>query len=336
MMVGMPRLPTGSAPATTAPATDTPSTMARDWGMFGLLGLVWGSSFLWIKVALGNGGEPVFGVPMTGEGAAFSPLLLVTMRIVFGLIGLAVLMVLRGLRMPRDPGVLAASAAVGLFNTALPFTLITWGETQIPSGLAAILNGTVPLFTLVIAHFMLHDEPMTPLRFVGLIVGFLGVVVLVGRDTGGNLGSRWGQAAVVGAAVCYAASATFSRRYLRGQSPITQSFTTLSFAVCFMALGVAIFERPVAFPTHAVAWGAAVWLGLLGSCLAYLLYFSLINAWGATRASLVTYVFPVVGLILGITVLGEPTDWRLFQGTAMVVGGIVIVNARTIAAALIK
>jgi len=306
----------------------------REWAMFGLLGLVWGSSFLWIKVALGNGGAPLFGMPMTGEQAAFSPLLLVTMRIAFGLVGVSALMVVRGLAIPRDRRVLAASAAVGAFNTALPFTLITWGETQIPSGLAAILNGTVPLFTLVIAHFMLHDEPMTPMRLVGLVVGFLGVIMLVWRDAGGHLGSFWGQAAVVGAAICYASSAAFSRRYLRGQSPITQSFTTLLFAVGFMTLGVGLFERPVQFPTHPVVWGAALWLGLLGSCLAYLLYFSLINAWGATRASLVTYVFPVVGLLLGITVLGEPVDWRLFQGAAMVVGGIVIVNAQAIAAAL--
>lgn len=306
----------------------------REWGMFGLLGLVWGSSFLWIKIALGNGGEPVFGIPMTGDHAGFSPLLLVAVRIAFGLAGLAVLMWLRGLRLPSDPRVLGASAAVGLFNTALPFTLITWGETQIPSGLAAILNGTVPLFTLVIAHFMLHDEPMTPMRFVGLIVGFLGVVVLVGRNATGGSASVWGQLAVVAAAICYAGSAAFSRKYLRGQSPITQSFTTLLFAVGFMALGVWGFERPVAIPTHPIAWGAAVWLGLLGSCLAYLLYFSLINAWGATRASLVTYVFPVVGLLLGITVLGEAIDWRLLAGTTMVVGGIVIVNARAIATAI--
>ena len=221
-----------------------------------------------------------------------------------------VLMAVRGLPIPRDPRVLAASAAVGLFNTALPFTLITWGETQIPSGLAAILNGTVPLFTLVIAHFMLHDEPMTGARFVGLIVGFLGVVVLVGRDAGGGLGSVWGQAAVVGAAICYASSAAFSRRYLRGQSPITQSFTTLSFAVGFMALGVWLFERPVVFPTHPVVWGAAVWLGLHRIVPGLSAATSAPDQHAGARRGRhwsCVYVSQSSDWFFGITVLGEPT-----------------------------
>lgn len=313
---------------------------AREWGMFTLLGLIWGSSFLWIKVALGNNGDPVFGIAMPGAAGGFSPLLLVTMRVLFGVLGLAVLIIVRRLPLPRDPQLIARYALVGLVNTALPFALITWGETRIPSGLASILNGTVPLFTLVIAHFALHDEPMTPMRFVGLVVGFLGVVVLVGHEAGvgeaagGALGSGWGQAAVVAAALSYAAGAALSRRYLRGQSPLTLSFMTLTFAVLFMALAVLVVDRPMHWPTHPLVWGATLWLGLLGSCAAYLLYYSLINAWGATRASLVTYVFPVVGLVLGVIVLGERIDWRLLQGTAMVVGGILVVNAQPIVAAL--
>lgn len=306
---------------------------AREWGMFGLLGLIWGSSFLWIKVALGNNGEPVFGLAMAGAAGGFSPLVLVTMRVTFGVLGLAALMLWRGVGLPRDPRVIGMSALVGLINTALPFALITWGETRIPSGLASILNGTVPLFTLVIAHFLLHDEPMTLGRAIGLLVGFVGVVVLVGHEAGGS-SSRLGQLAVVSAAVCYAVGAAISRRYLRGLSPLTQAFTTLAFAALYMAIAAALFERPVTWPRHPLVWGAALWLGLLGSCGAYLLYYSLINAWGATRASLVTYIFPVVGLVLGVVVLGERVDWRLLQGTALVVGGILIVNARPLAAAL--
>ena len=155
----------------------------REWGMFLLLGLIWGSSFLWIKVALGNNGEPFLGIAMPASEPAFSPLLLVTMRLAFGLAGLAVLMVARGLTVPREPRVLAICAIVGLINTALPFALITWGETRIPSSLASILNGTVPLFAVVFAHFALHDERMTPARVAGLVIGFVGVVVLVGGET---------------------------------------------------------------------------------------------------------------------------------------------------------
>ena len=108
----------------------------------------------------------------------------------------------------------------------------------------------------------------------------------------------------------------------------------LLFAVALVGPAAVVLEWPLALPARPMAWVAAAWLGLLGSCTAYLLYFSLINAWGATRASLVTYVFPVVGLLLGILILDEPTDWRLLAGTALIVVGIVLVNARALRAAL--
>ncbi len=302
--------------------------------MFALLGLIWGSSFLWIKVGLGNGGAPVFGLPMP-DGAGFPPLLLVTMRLTIGALGLVALMVARRQSFPREPRVLAASALVGLLNTALPFALITWGETRIPSGLASILNGTVPLFAIVIAHFVLADEPFTLVRLAGLVAGFVGVVVIVGGGIAGP-GGVWGALAVLAAALSYAVAAAYSRRVLRGQAPLVQSSTTVSFAAIFLAVAVLIWERPVHWASAPVAWVAVIWLGLLGSCVAYLLYFSLINAWGATRATVVTYVFPVVGLLLGIGVLGEPLDWRLVVGTVLIVGGIVVVNGASLRKALVK
>ncbi len=296
---------------------------AREWSMFVLLGLIWGSSFLWIKVALGGDGS-----------AGFSPLLLVTFRLAFGIAGLLTLLAVQGLHLPRDGRTLRACAVVGLFNTALPFVLITWGETRIPSSIASILNGTVPLFTLVIAHFALHDEPLTLSRVAGLVAGFGGVVVLVGRGLGTGAGSLAGQVAVVAAAVSYAGAATYTRRVLRGMSPLLQASTTMLCALAVVAPVTLMLEWPLVLPARPMAWVAAAWLGLLGSCTAYLLYFSLLNAWGATRASLVTYVFPVVGLLLGILILDEPIDWRLLAGTALIVAGIVIVNARALRAAL--
>lgn len=299
--------------------------------MFAALGLIWGSSFLWIKVALGNDGQPLFGIAIPAD-QAFAPVLLVTMRVFLGLAGLAILMVVRQLPFPTDRRVLRDCAVVGLLNTALPFVLITWGETRIPSSLASILNGTVPLFAIVIAHFALHDEPMTAGRLFGLIVGFAGVVVLVGFDSGATSGSAWGEAAVAAAAVSYAGAATYSRRFLRGISPLVQSFTTMFFAGAYLTVAVLAFERPLVWPTHPLIWTATAWLGLLGSCFAYIMYFDLLNAWGVTRAAVVSYVFPIVGLLLGILVLGEPAEWRLFAGTALVAGGIAILNARSLLA----
>jgi drug/metabolite transporter (DMT)-like permease len=286
----------------------------KEWGAFALLGLIWGSSFLWIKIAVAETG----------------PFLLVTIRLLFGLAGLLVVMALRQQAWPRDRRVLLAFIFMGLFNTALPFTLITWGETLIDSSLASILNGTVPLFTIVIAHFWLQDEKITVPRLAGLAVGFLGIVLLVSRDLGPDAlrGNVWGQLAVIAAAISYAAAITFSRRHLRGQPPVLQSTMVLLFASGMMAIATPVVERPINLPDTGLAWFAIAWLGLLGSCAAYLLFFYLINAWGPTRASLVTYVFPVIGLLLGIVFLNEAADWHLLAGSALIVAGIVVVNLR--------
>ena len=292
----------------------------KEWGAFTLLGLIWGSSFLWIKIAVSEIG----------------PFTLVAFRLLFGLAGLLVIMRLQKQSFPRDRRVLLAYLFLGVFNTAIPFTLISWGETRIDSGLASILNGTVPLFTIVIAHFWLQDEKITLPRIAGLLVGFVGVVVLVSRDIGpqGLVGNLWGQVAVIGGSVCYAVAITFSRKHLRNQPPVLQSTMILLVADALLWLTVPIVRRVapgIESPLHVIpvlplTWFAIAWLGLLGSCLAYLLFFYLINSWGPTRASLVTYVFPVIGLVLGIIFLKEVVDWQLVVGPLLVVAGIVVVN----------
>lgn len=283
----------------------------KEWGAFALLGLVWGSSFLWIKVAV----------------MEIGPFTLVAYRLLFGLLGLLAIMRWQKQSIPRDNRVLLAFLFMGAVNTAIPFTLISWGETKIDSGLASILNSTAPLFTIVIAHFWLHDEKITLPRIAGLIIGFIGVVVLVSRDLGpdGLSNGILGQAAVIAAAVCYATATTFSRRHLRGQLPVVQS-TMMLLAGDVLMWTVTPFVETKLIPTLPMTWLAIVWLGLLGSCLAYLLFFYLINVWGPTRASLVSYIFPVIGLILGMLFLGEVADWRLLIGLLLVVSGIAVVN----------
>ena len=303
----------------------------KEWGLFALLAFVWGTSFLWIKV--GQGGDlPTLGLFHPAGAATFQPFLLVTFRLLFGLVGMLAVLALQRRAFPRDRATLLKFLFMGAFNTAVPFVLITWGETLIDSALAAILNGTVPLFTIVIAHFWLEDEKITLGRLAGLLIGFIGVVVLVSRDfdPGGLAGNIWGQVAVIAAAISYAVAVTFSRRYLRGQSPVIQTFMVLLFADALMWAATPVAESPIVWPTSPLAWFAVAWLGLLGSCVAYLLFFSLINAWGPTRATMVTYTFPVVGLFLGLLLLNEQADWRLFIGSLLVVSGILVVNFRTL------
>jgi drug/metabolite transporter (DMT)-like permease len=291
----------------------------KEWTAFALLGLIWGSSFLWIKIAVAETG----------------PFMLVALRLLFGALGLVAVMLAQRTRLPRDRRTLLLYAFMGVFNTALPFVLITWGEQHIDSSLASILNGTVPLFTIIIAHFWLTDEKITAARLAGLALGFAGIVVLVSRDlapealTGVLSGpGLWGQAAVLAAAISYAVAITFSRRNLRNQPPVLQAGMVLLIADSLLWLVTPAVERPLNFPDTGLAWFAILWLGLLGSCAAYLLFFYLINAWGPTRASLVTYVFPVIGLVLGIVFLREPADWRLLVGSLFIVGGIGVVNLK--------
>jgi len=189
----------------------------KEWGAFGLLGLIWGSSFLWIKIAV----------------AEVGPFTLVALRLFFGLLGLSVIVLLRRQLIPRERKILLAFLFLAVFSTALPFVLISWSETQIDSAMAAILNGTVPLFTIVIAHFWLQDEKITAQRLAGLIVGFIGVMVLVTRDLDPNfqlLGTMAGQLAMLAAAASYAFAATFTRRNLHDQPPLLQAFMVVLLA----------------------------------------------------------------------------------------------------------
>jgi drug/metabolite transporter (DMT)-like permease len=287
----------------------------KEWSAFIVLGLVWGSSFVWIKLAVGE----------------ISPLMVGALRLSFGLAGLLVVLAWKKYPLPRDPKVLLSYAVLALFQSALPFVLFPLGETLITSALASVLNGTMPLFSIVIAHFWLHDEKITLMKIVGLIVGFAGVFVLVGRDlTPGALigGSIWGQIAVLAATISYAIAGVFSRRALRDQIPVVQSTMVVMMAAVQVWIAVLLFDRPVHLPSLPLTWLSVVWLGLLGSCVAYLLYFYLLSAWGATRASVVTYVLPVVGLVMGVVFLNEKLDWGLGIGSLLVVAGIAVLNMK--------
>jgi len=288
----------------------------RDWVTFWTLGLIWGSSFLWIKIALDNVG----------------PFTLVAWRLLIGVAGLALVVLFRRPTFPRGRRIYGLLALLGVTNTALPFLLISWGEQSIDSAVASILNGTVPLFAMVFAHFALQDDRMTRARVAGLILGFLGVIVLMSGDlvpgevrTGGL-----GQLAVLVASILYAFSTVFARKNLHGLSPVVQSFVPLVVADLFIWTGAVAIEAPVLAPTSGLTWFALVWLGLLGSCVAYLLLFTLLHRVGPTRTTMVTYVFPVVGLVLGIVFLQEPVTASLLIGAAMVVAGILVVNGSTL------
>jgi drug/metabolite transporter (DMT)-like permease len=283
--------------------------IVREWAAFALLALLFGSAFFWIKLAVRE----------------LPPFTLVALRLSIAGVGLAVAMRLSGQRVSRAPRVLAAYGVMAVLNTALPFTLIAWGQAGVDSALAAILVGTMPLFTVLVAHVWLDDERMTVPRVVGLLVGFVGVVVLLGREAGSGARPE-GVLAILAASACYAAAAAFARKRLREEPPLAQATMVVVIAAGLSWLGVVAVERPLVVPLSPVTWLAVTWLGLAGSFLAYLLYFGLLAVWDATRVSVVQYVAPVIGVVLGVVVLGEAADWRLLTSGALVLTAIPIVH----------
>ena len=287
----------------------------KNWAIFWLLGLVWGSSFLLIKVAVDELG----------------PLPLVSVRIGLAAIFMAAFLVLTRRRLPSARRERLALLFVGVMNTAVPFTLITWGEQTIDSGLATVLNATVPLWTLVFAHVALADERFSSQKLIGLLVGFGGVALLASRGNGsGAANPLAGQLAVLIASACYAISAVVIRRYLRAVEPLTIAGSSLiigGFVVVGATLAVAR-PLPALASLSGTTAAAVVTLALLNTVFAYFLFYHLIDTWGATRTTLVTYVMPPVGVTLGWLFLDERVDWKIVVGAALILGGIVAVNWR--------
>jgi drug/metabolite transporter (DMT)-like permease len=304
------------------------------WFVFGALSLAWGSSFLFIKIGVEEG---------------LPPLSLVSFRLWIASVFLLIAVRFIGGRLPRDRDTLLKLGVLSVINVLIPFTLITWGELWISSALAGILNGLVPLFTIVIAAALLQDEPMTANRLLGLVIGFAGAVLLLSPALGaGPAGvdgtmALLGELAVVVASLSYACSAVFIRRVIAGKPLMAEPDGSrrplkpveLGLAQCLVAATATtilafVFERSggiLTLPPSGEAWFAVAWLGIIGSGIAYLLFFRLISAWDATRTTLVTYVMPIVAIALGVILLNERLDIAEILGAALVIGGLVLANS---------
>jgi drug/metabolite transporter (DMT)-like permease len=283
-----------------------------NWLIFLALGLMWGSSYLFIKLAVDDFGTFTLVALRLGIGAA---LLWTVLRLV-------------GQKLPRERRIYGHLVVMAIVNIVIPFALITWAEQSVDSSIAAILTSAVPLFAIVIAPLFLHDEPIRVNGIVGLAVGFLGVVVLTSHDLTTTGSDITGEIALLGAALSYAVGAVYARHTMRGVPPMIPAVVQVTFAMLIAGTIAIVFEHPWDARPDAEAIFSIVWLGLLGSGLAYLAVFRLLASWGATRTTLVAYEIPVVGIVLGFVVLQEPIDGRLLIGTALVVGGVVLVNSR--------
>jgi drug/metabolite transporter (DMT)-like permease len=283
----------------------------KHWIVFILLGLIWSTSFLWIKI----------GVQEIG------PMALVAFRMLFGALTAIAVAVYQKTKWPRDWKTWGVFSILGFTNLAIPIFLIAWGERTIDSAVASILNATVPLFTIVIAHLWLSDDKMTLQKILGLLIGFAGVVILMSKDiSAGAHNSVLGQGAVILAAVFYAWSTVFARKATQHVEGPARGAAPLITATIFMWILGPMAEKPFVIPALPLTWIAAVWLGVLGSGLAWLMFYYLLHEIGPTRATLVTYLFPVGGVIFGVLFLSEQLSWQLVAGTVLIAGSLAIVN----------
>ena len=287
-----------------------------DWTLFVLLSFMWGSSYLFIKIGVDEG---------------LQPLTLIMLRLLFGTLLLIGVFLVARPALPTSRRTYGHLLVMALFSVVIPFWLITYGEQTVDSSVASILNSTVPLFTIVIAPLFLHDELITVNRLAGLAVGFAGVVILTSGDLGGSGaggGISLGIVALLLSAVSYAVGAVYARRNARGLSPMTIALFQVLFAFAITTTLAFAIENPLTASITPAAAFSVVWLGLFGSGMAYLLFFRLLGAWGPTRTSLVAYLLPVWGILLGVAVLQETVDARVLFGTALIIGGVALVNAR--------
>jgi drug/metabolite transporter (DMT)-like permease len=298
------------------------------------LSAIWGSSFMFVRIGLDEG------IP---------PLTLVALRAVFGSLFLVVAARLIGARLPRSREAWRRMLVLGLTNIVLPFALISWAQQYILSGLASILQSMVPLSTIVLAAVVLHDEALTLARLGGLAIGFAGVVLLAlpslsgGFDDTRATQSLVAMVAVAIATVSYAIAAVYTRHRVSGQAliedeagdpraPRSAEIALGSTLAALPIIGALAFvvERPdsglAALPQTGAGWFAVLWLGFLGTGCGYLLFFGILERWGATRTTLVTYVLPVVAVALGFLVLGERLQVLELAGAVLIIGGVALVN----------
>ncbi len=282
----------------------------KDWVKFIFIGLVWGSTFMWVKLGIREIG----------------PFNLVMYRALFATLALAIVILAKRMK-PFPWKYVGIYLVIGLLNAALPFALVAWSEKFISSGMASILNSSVPLFTLVLAPMFIADEKITLRKLIGLILGFGGIVLLTANKVTEDFATvGLGQMLMLCAAISYALAAIFARKFSPLLQAEWQAFLQMASAFLFLLPAAILMEGSLALPKMAITWIAILWMGIMGSCVSLLIFFDLLKQVGATRTVLVSYIFPVSGVILGVVFLNEVLDFRMILAGVVILAGVIIVN----------
>ncbi|MBT5943254.1 MAG: DMT family transporter [Rhodospirillaceae bacterium] len=286
-----------------------------EWILLFILGGVWGGTFFFNAIAIPE-------IP---------PLVVIFFRVAIASVILWLFVFAGGIKVPRDATTWIDLVIMAALNSALPFFLIAWGQVHIASGLASIMIGTTPLFAVVAAHFMTSDEKMSPGKVLGVLAGLVGVVVLIGPQFLGDIGKDLiAQLSVLGAAVCYAVSAIYGRRFSRRETPPMMVATgQITMAALLLLPFTVIIDRPweLAIPSMQ-AWGAVLGLAVLSTSFAYLIFFRILARAGAVNILLVNFLVPVSAILLGVFILGEVLTTEQMIGMAFIALGLALIDGR--------
>lgn len=307
-MTDEPASASGAAPAAGVAGRPRTAAWLPAWI---LLAVIWGSSFLLIKVGL----------------QSLDPLPLAALRVVSGAATMLVVLMLTHHELPRDRTAWLHAGIVGALLAAIPFTLFAWAETRVTSVLAGLFNAATPLFTALAGLAIARGQRIGPNRTLGLIVGVVGVGLILGAWQGLS-GSVAGSLAAIGATVCYGVGIQWQQRFLAPRSESAESLVAAELCVgaALLVLATAVSGSPL---PHQVEWGpigAVLTLGVVGTGIAYLLFFRVQQVAGALTSSTVTYATPVVSTLLGVLVLGEQLAWNQPVGALLVLAGVALVQ----------
>ena len=283
------------------------------WLLIAFLATVWGFAFYLIAIAL----------------RSFPPITLVTLRLLIGAVVLTLIMRWQGLSLPREPIWWWYFAALALQGNLIPFSLISWAETQIPSSQAGLIMALMPISTMVLAHYFVAHEQLTPRRAVGVMLGFGGVVILVGGQALVDIGGvgLWAQLACVLATFAYAVNAVYVKRLPKINGLVVGAGSLIAGSVLFIPVAMLV-DQPWTLQATTESWLAITALGLFATALATWVYFIIISDIGPNFISIINYIIPVISFAAGVILLSEPADLSKFAGLVIVCAGIAISQPR--------
>jgi drug/metabolite transporter (DMT)-like permease len=290
---------------------DQKTLSPQAWGELALLGLIWGGSFLAVRVILDE-------VPVVTS---------VLHRTGWAALALWGYVAWRRLPLPRDPRVWGAFVVMGLLNNVIPFGLMAWGQLSIESGLASILNAATAIFGVLVAALFFADERLSARKVIGVNLGFAGVAMAVGLSSLATFDLRsTAQLAVLGGAFSYALASAWARVRLCGVTPEVAAAGMLGASTLFLMPAVWLVDGEVSFDLSLRSWAAIAYLSLFATAGAYLLYYRVLAQAGSGNLMLVTLVIPPVAIVLGALVLGEALPVRAFGGFALLALGLLVLN----------